>query len=300
MTKNEKLLQLLILSLKENSESMADTKLNELYRLLKINRDKLLDKINKIYADYSVDGVLTIKSSDKKKILSDLMDVVKIQAKSIGTSENTMTDGLLKHVYQETYFQTAFVLSTGVSKLKFDMYLDEKLIEKIVMEKVAGSNYSDRIWTNKEKLATRIQSDIKDILKGNTTIDKASKRIKDTYDVTARESKRLVQNEVTRVYSAARDTMYRGSNVVKQLLFDATLDGLTSKICQRLDGTYYDVDNAISIPGQTHVSCRSVLVPVVDGWSPSTKRENIKNIDGEKPIIDYKQYQDWKNSLLKR
>jgi len=35
---------------------------------------------------------------------------------------------------------------------------------------------------------------------------------------------------------------------------------------------------------------------MVDGWTPTKKRENIKDDTGKKPIVDYTDYQTWKKS----
>jgi SPP1 gp7 family putative phage head morphogenesis protein len=134
----------------------------------------------------------------------------------------------------------------------------------------------------------------KGIIQG-ASIDKLSQSIKKEFEVSAYESKRLIHTELARVQSQASAQIYQQSSAIDQVMYDATLDGKTSKLCRSLDGKIFDANSNYPKP-PVHPNCRSAIVPVVDGWTPTKKRENVRDENGEKQIIDYTDYDSWAES----
>ena len=77
-------------------------------------------------------------------------------------------------------------------------------------------------------------------------------------------------------------------------LFDATLDGKTTEICQRYDGQVFRKDDSNKpIPNvTTHICCRSCLIALPSkDYRPKTKIDNET-----KERIPYTNYKEWKKS----
>jgi len=166
------------------------------------------------------------------------------------------------------------------------------MVEAAVNVPIEGKMFSDRIWKNKELLVNRVRSSVERGIIQGTSIDKLARDISKNFGSSAYASRRLISNEVARCVGNAQDEIYKESGVVKEVLFDATLDDKTSDICQNLDGKRFPLNDHPMIPEDTHVGCRSAIIPIVKGWQPTKKREN----QGDKPIIDYTSYDTWAKS----
>ena len=119
------------------------------------------------------------------------------------------------------------------------------------------------------------------------------KRIKALYNNDANATKVLVRNEIGRVQAEVNEVWAKEYNIEWQL-FDATLDGKTSSMCQGYDGKVYRVDDSSKpVPNvSTHICCRSCLIALPDkDYRPRTKIDNKT-----KEQIKYKTYEEWKAS----
>ena len=73
------------------------------------------------------------------------------------------------------------------------------------------------------------------------------------------------------------------SGVVKEVLWDATLEENTCEDCANFDGQTFDKHDHPDVP--FHPNCRCCIIPVVDGWKPTKKIENVRNADGTKVLL---------------
>lgn len=287
-------LQKEILGINEQTSKLANSGIDIILKSYKQSLEQVRNLIAKIYIKYAIDGVISVSQRQRYTILKQLEKQLIKQGTILGLVDVEHTTKILKEVYQESFYRTAYTIDKGVDIAINFAILKPEMIKAAVNMPIKNAMFSDRIWKNKDLLVNRVRQSVEQALTQGTSIDKLAREIKRDFGSSAYESKRLIHTEVARCQSIAQDEIYKQSGLVKQVMFDATLDQKTSKICQSYDGQIFDINSNYPKP-PLHPNCRSAIIPVVDGWQPTRKRENIKGEDG-KPIIDYTTYSEWKKS----
>ncbi|WP_010249202.1 minor capsid protein [Acetivibrio cellulolyticus] len=279
-----------ILKIHTDMESLANTKSKKLLQAYKRSLDDIRKEIGLIFSKYAVDGVLSVSKQQRINILKGLEKEIIKQSKYLGNIDLDTTTDILKDVYKSSYYQTLFVLDKGIKTTLNFTLLNPKIVEKAVMTEYKDELFSDRIWKNKNLLVNRLKLNIERGIIQGKSVDKLVKDIKNTFGSSAYESKRLINTELARVISDAQTEIYNNSAVVKKVMYVATLDNKTSDICASLDGQIFEANGKYPHPPQ-HPNCRSCIIPVIDGWSPSVRKDNMT-----KEEIDYSNYENWLKS----
>lgn len=282
-----------IRKIRDDMDKKADKKMNIILREYKKSLKNIQNEMSKIYMEYSDDRELKVNKKQRYSILMQLDKKLIEELKNLGAVDVKETTIILEEVYSESYYRTAFEIDRGLNVILDFPILKKEFIKSAINLPIKGKMFSDRIWDNKNKLVNKVRKSVKSAVIEGVPIDKLAREIKKEFGTSAYESKRLIYNEVARCVSQAQDEIYENNDAVVEVMFDATLDDKTSDICQSLDGTRYSKGSQPSIPEDTHVGCRSCIIPVVENWNPSRKRENMKGDDGEKYIINYKDYRSW-------
>lgn len=279
-----------IIKIRQLIDQNADKDMKPILKAYKSTLDRVRLEITKLYGKYG-DNLEKMGSSDRLKVLKNMEKLLIDQAKELNLIETGDTTKILTESYKETYYRSFFIVQKGVgAEIPFTV-LSPKYVDSVINIKFKGELFSDRIWANKKLLVNQLNKVIKNGIIQGASIPKMSKDIKDTFGVGAGQSKRLIRTETARVYSEASAKLYKESPVVKKVMFDATLDNKTSEICQSLDGKIFDADSNYPRPPQ-HPNCRSAIIPIVNGWNPTKKRDNT----GDKEIINYSSYENWSKS----
>lgn len=268
---------------------------NEILKAYKQALDDIQKEISAIVQKYKVDEVLNISSKQRYSELKSLEDKLVKQANQLGTLNVNKTTDLLTDVYSTSYYQTAYIIDKGISANIDFSILRPEMIEAAINTPIDKQTFSNRIWNNQKALTKRLYNDVRQALVSGKSPEKLARQIKKDYGVTAYQASRLINTEVARAMSMAQDEIYQSSNVVQKVMWDATLEGNTCEICASLDGQYFPKNNHPDNP--LHPLCRCCLIPVVSGWQPIRKLENVKNSEtGKKTVIDYTTFDKWKAS----
>jgi SPP1 gp7 family putative phage head morphogenesis protein len=273
-------------------EQLVTGNITELLRFIKSSLGIVQKDINSLLLPYIVDGQLIVPKKQRYKLLKKLDKTLLKQAKELGEKDIEVTTKLLNEAASESYYRTAFLMESGQDKPIDVKPLKSNEMKAIINTPVKEEMFSDRIWKNKKKLVKQVRYSVEQALINGTDPKKLAKEVKRIFGVSTYESERLIFNEVARVHRQAQDQVFEQMKV-KKVMFDATLDKKTSKYCREHDGRIYEFGKHPNIPEDSHVGCRSDIIPVVDGWKPTVKKENIKNEDGVKPLIDYSNYEEW-------
>jgi len=270
-----------------DNEDYVDEGMKTVYSNQKDALNDVHNFIGALFIAYAIDGLIKVNSSQKAIITSNTNKKLKTIGKSLGQNEVEKITSILKSTYQESYYKNAYILDSGMKiKLKFDI-LSQKFIDAAVNSKYKDELFSDRIWKNKADMIDKLSNSLTDAMKGDTTIDKIGRDIKNTFNVAAYESQRLVNTENARVQTQASYDIGISTGV-KQVMWSATLDGKTADEDASLDGKIWDIDEDHPEP-PLHPSCRCCLINVpYEGWTPTQRKDNET-----KDIIDYKNYDQW-------
>ena len=279
---NNKLFNELQVKLAEEIYKKYDKVVNKVAKLHKTSKQAILDKIARIILEYNViDGVISIKTATKARLRKQLNEFIKEVFKTEYEGENTIIKDTLYDVAQDKYYSDCYLYSLGINyALK---PVKESTLKKIINKKINGKNYSDRIWSNKNKVAKQIRIEVDKFLNGKTDINSINGVISKRFDVNWNNSNRLVRDSIGRVQWDA-NKVWRKEHNINKVMWDATLDLKTCTDCQEYDSKIYDSNNT---PHQ-HVMCRCELIPLVKGWKPTEKWDNEN-----KQRISYKTYKEW-------
>lgn len=275
------------------AEKLAEEGEKELLAMLKSmadNQNSLLVEVGRILLDYDIlNEYMSLTPGQIKMEFDKLGELINYTFTDETIKEIENTKSFLKYVGNGTWDNSSYLLSLGMD---FNLKkIKSKDLEKIINKAIKGKNYSDRIKGNKEKIAKILRKDIKDFLEGKTSVNDIRKKIKDLYNNNAKATKILVRNEIGRVQAGVNELWAEEHNIEWQL-FDATLDGKTTEICQRYDGQVFRKDDSNKpIPNvTTHICCRSCLIALPSkDYRPKTKMDNET-----KERIPYTNYKEWK------
>ncbi|WP_425203989.1 minor capsid protein [Priestia megaterium] len=275
-------------AIREFLNKLIDKNTPELLKVFKVAMNEIIKEINNLLIEFVTDGKIDVPRKKRYELVNKLNTVLNKQAKIIGQKDVEVTTKILNETTTNSFYRTAFMIEAGLASVLNVNPLKTNEIKAIVNTPINEEMFSDRIWKNKQKLVKQVKYSVERAMINGDDPRKLAKQVKDIFGVSAYESKRLISNEVARVSRQAQDQAYEKSGVVKEVMFDATLDSKTSKYCRAHDGKIYKFGEHPRIPEDTHVGCRSDIVPVIKGWKPKFKKDNET-----KEIIPYKQYNDW-------
>lgn len=218
----------------------ANSKLNEVYKGQKSNRDDLLNEIAGILLTYTiVNDIMGMSKQESSKEFNRLSKIIvqfsKGQAK---LTESVMTEIL-----------------TNTSKSTFNFYsYNSKLkdVQKIINDNFKGKHFSKRVWDNETETAKHLHKQVDNFLQGKVNVNQIKKDLERTFNNNAYEVRRLVETEVNRVEDESFRRFCRETGVTK-VKRNEILDSKICSQCAELDGQIYNLDNA---PGVVHPLCR--------------------------------------------
>ena len=240
-----------------------------------ILKDKLLEKdIKKIEKK-----LLRAFKDARKEVLNELKilysdiehsEYAKYQLESIITSidksldnlykynEQVVTEGL-KDLYKEMDKQASIDLEASFNTI------NDRLIEEVIRTNWSGLSFSDRIWEHRRKLALTLKEELnRGLIRGDSLQD-ISRVIADKLNNSYSNAMRLVRTESCYVMNEATVNNYK-ENGIKEYEFMAFLDSKTSKVCRKLDGKKFSIEEyqaGLNLP-PLHPNCRSCIVPVIE------------------------------------
>jgi SPP1 gp7 family putative phage head morphogenesis protein len=240
-----------------------------------ILKDKLLEKdIKKIEKK-----LLKLFKDTRKEVLNELKilysdiehsEYAKYQLESIITSidksldnlykynEQVVTEGL-KDIYKEMDKQASIDLEASFNTI------NDRLIEEVIRTNWSGLSFSDRIWEHRRKLALTLKEELnRGLIRGDSLQD-ISRVIADKLNNSYSNAMRLVRTESCYVMNEATVNNYK-ENGIKEYEFMAFLDSKTSKVCRKLDGKKFSIEEyqaGLNLP-PLHPNCRSCIVPVIE------------------------------------
>lgn len=173
-------------------------------------------------------------------------------------------DKLLRDIYSEGYYHTAFEIQRGFN-IGWDLHdLDSNQLDKILSRpwSLDGRTFSDRIWANKQQLIGSLQTQLtQSVIRGESP-DVLIKNLAQQMNVDRNKAGRLIMTESAAFASAAQKDCFKALDVEKYEIV-ATLDNRTSQICQDLDGEVFDMkDYQVGVTAPPfHPWCRTTTVP---------------------------------------
>lgn len=219
-------------------------------------------------------------------------------SKQMGTVTGAMGD-----IFESGYYHTAYELQKGFN-IGWDIAgLDQSQIEKVLSKPwaVDGKNFSERIWTNKEKLISELHGELTQNIMLGADPQKAIDSLAKKMNTSKQNAGRLIMTEEAYFSSAAQRDCFNDLDV-EQYEIVVTLDSHTSDICRSLDGQHFpmkDFEPGVTAP-PFHVYCRSTTVPYFDENFGDIGERAARDEETGKTyyVPDDMKYQDWKQTFV--
>ena len=208
----------------------------------------------------------------------------------------------LNKSYSDRFYHTAYEIQKGTSIGSNLAELDTRKIDKVLTTPWAadGKNFSDRIWTNKDKMIKELHRELsQSIIRGDDP-KKAIDNLSRVLNVNKKNTGRLVMTEMAAISSAAQKDCFKELDV-EQFEIVATLDSKTSEICREMDGKHFKMSEwevGVTAP-PFHVWCRSVTVPYFEDDYGLVGERAARGEDGKTYYVPADiTYKEWKKSFV--
>ena len=200
------------------------------------------------------------------------MEMVKLIFGVEDSAKNALTS-----VYRDTFIEVTEDLGINaiVSRDKIKAVLDRPW---------SGANFSERLWSNTDKLAQTVKQEIVNGMIQGINLQTMTKRVSERFETAKKNDvERLLRTEVNYSLNQATLASYIEAGIEKYE-FIAVLDSRTSQICSELHGEIFEIKNVavgLNYPPM-HPRCRSTTKPIIDYESLIKQgREEIGEKDTE-------------------
>lgn len=219
---------------------------------------------------YSPDTKEYLRELSAKAYISRLEELqanIRWEVESLYRQQQLRIFEVLSKGYEETYYRTNFDMQQGIGFAYSFTALNTKAVEKAVTQKWQGSNFSDRIWTDKAKLIDTLNQTIPQSIALGQNPRKVARNIAKTMETKFSNAERLARTEINHIDNqASLDAAKEVPEVLNKYQYNATLDSRTSEICGDLDGKVFlmkDAQEGVNFPPM-HPNCRSGWIPYFD------------------------------------
>ena len=277
-----------ILNMIESMFNLTDDQHKEIIKAYKGSLENIQTIVAKLYMQYAVDGKLTLADLNKYNRLVSIEQQIKEEIKNLGGLETKQFNSILSDIYKQSYYQTAFTLESGTQAVIDFALLKPEFVKEVIGFNWSGVPFSERIWGNNDALVKALRTELTQGIIQGDSIDKMARRMRKSFNTSVSNSQRLMRTESARIISSAQEKIYQESGVVQELIYTATLDNKTSKICRDRDGKRWKIDDDKRPKIPAHPNCRSCWIPAVKDYQPKKRKDNES-----KEIIDYKNYEEW-------
>lgn len=165
---------------------------------------------------------------------------------------------------REIYKTTFKSVQADIGLKGVNIILPLKQIERAIQYPWSGENFSERIWSNRDKLSRVLKTEITQSLIQGVNPQKLNKRIREQMGSGYKETQRLVRTELNYALNEATKIAYE-EDEIEEYEFLAEIDNRTSAICKELNGQIFKVKDAVvgvNYPSM-HPNCRSTTMPVI-------------------------------------
>lgn len=184
----------------------------------------------------------------------------------LAESRQRGTGKLLGDIYEDTYYKTGYELQRGLGIGTSFARINKTGLDKVLGTTFAGSNWSKRIWGDRDKLMQELRTKLSQAFIRGEPLERLSSEVSKRMEVSLSNARRLVQTESAFFSGQAAKEGYKASGVVKAYRIVATLDRRTSDTCKGLDGKVFKLEEMRV--GETyppfHSRCRTTTVAEFD------------------------------------
>ena len=205
------------------------------------------------YRERLKNAIYTTTTKDGRKLYSlrrnvSRLDYIKMQMENaietLYARENEAFTTNLSKTYEDTYMRSVFDTQQATGVFQPFNALNSPIIQKTVQQKWLGDNYSDRIWSDKNKLIDTLETTFSQGVALGRNPRVIARDISKATGVKYSNCERLARTEFNHIANEATRDGYTQTDGLDKYRFVATLDSRTSAICQSLSGKVFLVKEA--------------------------------------------------------
>lgn len=226
--------------------------------------------------------------------LQALQTQIELRMQELFQTQQELLHDHLAGVYTDTYYQTVYSISQQAAVRTSFARMDTDTVEKLLSKPWLGSDFSSRIWADKDKLLRELETALSRAFVRGDPLQRTTKQFAERMGVSESRAATLIHTESAHAAAEATAKGYKETGV-SEYQFDASLDLKTCAVCGALDGKTFPVsvrETGVSYP-PIHPRCRCTTVPVTE-FDTGGQRAARNPETGKTEYVDQGMtYEDW-------
>ena len=231
--------------------------------------------------------------------LQALQTQVELRMMELFGSQRDVLRDHLQERYTDTYYRTVYAVSQQADVASTFARIDPQTVEKILAAPWAGSEFSSRIWADKDKLTRELMQTLSRGFVRGDSLDRMTKEFTQRMGVSESRAATLIHTESAHMAAEAAEQGYRETGV-QSYRFEAALDLKTCAVCGALDQREFPLaehETGINYP-PLHPRCRCTTVPVTE-FQIGSKRAARNPATGKTEYVEKKlTYEEWRKKYV--
>lgn len=226
--------------------------------------------------------------------LQALQMQVELRMMELFSSQRDVLRDHLQERYTDTYYRTVYAVSQQADVASTFARIDPQTIERILAVPWVGSEFSSRIWADKDKLTRELMQTLSRGFVRGDSLDRMTKEFAQRMGVSESRAATLIHTESAHIAAEATEQGYRETGV-QSYRFEAALDLKTCAVCGALDQREFPLaehETGINYP-PLHPRCRCTTVPVTE-FRIGSKRAARNPATGKTEYVEKGMtYEEW-------
>ena len=226
--------------------------------------------------------------------LQALQTQVELRMMELFSSQRDVLRDHLQERYTDTYYRTVYAVSQQMNVASTFARIDPQTVEKILAVPWLGSEFSSRIWADKDKLTRELMQTLSRGFVRGDSLDRMTKEFAKRMGVSESRAAVLIHTESAHMAAEAAEQGYRETGV-QSYRFESALDLKTCAVCGALDQREFPLaehETGINYP-PLHPRCRCTTVPVTE-FRIGSKRAARNPATGKTEYVEKKlTYEEW-------
>ena len=231
--------------------------------------------------------------------LQALQTQVELRMMELFSSQRDVLRDHLQERYTDTYYRTVYAVSQQADVASTFARIDPQTIERILAVPWVGSEFSSRIWADKDKLTRELMQTLSRGFVRGDSLDRMTKEFTQRMGVSESRAATLIHTESAHMAAEAAEQGYRETGV-QSYRFEAALDLKTCAVCGALDQREFPLaehETGINYP-PLHPRCRCTTVPVTE-FRIGSKRAARNPATGKTEYVEKKlTYEEWRKKYV--
>lgn len=231
--------------------------------------------------------------------LQALQTQVELRMMELFGSQRDVLRDHLQERYTDTYYRTVYAVSQQADVASTFARIDPQTIERILAVPWAGSDFSSRIWADKDKLTRELMQTLSRGFVRGDSLDRMTKEFAKRMGVSESRAATLIHTESAHMAAEAAEQGYRETGI-RSYRFEAALDLKTCAVCGALDQREFPLaerETGINYP-PLHPRCRCTTVPVTE-FRIGSKRAARNPATGKTEYVEKGMtYEEWRKKYV--